>query len=457
MPRFFWVFCGACLALCACSVKQSRLLTHNDAGVGQGGASSKDGSSDYLNISGNGPVTPAVAAAIDERPIGGASLNGGTTGGGTYVESLAAGQLYYVDNVEGIHDLAESAGPKVILIAEGTYDFTLPGTELSGCFQACGTATPVAEQFTTTTVCAGDSVKDTHDTLRMAPNKTLIGLGKGATFSNITVSLSVGTSNAIFRNLTIENVTPNVITKGVGLNIWSGDHVWVDHCTFRNIGKSYLNISSDIDSDTYAISQESGYITITNNYFDGKVDGICEQRSQFVVGTRRNPALTLAYNRFERSFNRNPFLFGPETWAHVFNNSWSDISYAGLAVACDASVIMQGNSFESTNSLLSINDNGADATDSPYCAAKPWGKAYAPMKTGTDEDNLYDDASTLTLHSQPTDGTGITKPSRVSGHRFRLTVPTDPGATETYEVTLNADPATVAAQVKAGAGAGNLF
>jgi pectate lyase len=186
------------------------------------------------------------------------------------------------------------------------------------------------------------------------------------------------------------------------------------------------------------------------------VDGVCEQRAQSVIATSRNPALTLAYNWFNRSYNRNPFLYGPETWAHVFNNYCSDVDYAGLAVACNASVLMQGNAFESTNSALSINDNGSGTYS--YCTANPWGKAYAPMNTGTDEDNLFDSSSTLTLHSQPTDGTGLTKPTRISGHRFTLTVPTDSGAsTETYEVTLNADPTTVAAQVKATAGAGTLF
>lgn len=442
--RLSFVFCGALPALFACSVKQSRLLTH------------KSGSAS-LAVSDAGPVTPAVAATIDERPIGGASLNGGTNGGGTYLDAYNGGQLFYADNEGAIRDLIGDPEPRVILIAEGSYDFGTTAARVVTCTQACSPTTPVAQM--TTNNCAADAstfeTPDTEEYLRFGPNKTLIGLGKGATFNNAELSLS-HVSNVILRNLTIQNVAPNIAGQGWGINLWPGDHVWVDHCTFRNIGRGYVNIrtSQEDPNNAELITTITGYVTLTHNIFDGKVDGICDQRAQTVVATNRNPALTFAYNWFNRSYNRNPFLMGPETWAHVFNNYWTDVNYAGLAAACSAVALLQGNTFESTNSAISINDNGVDST---LCASSPWGRVYAPMNTGTDEDNVLDSSSTVTLHNQPTDGTGLMNPSRVSGHRFNLTVPTDPGSTETYEITLQADPMTIAEQVKATAGAGNLF
>lgn len=443
-----------------CSVQESRLITRQASSPIAGGAAGSAALVDLLGIAGTGPVTPAVAAAIDERPIGGASLNGGTTGGGTYADALNKGQLYYVDSVEGIRALISSDTPAILLIAEGKYDFGTTATKVAVCSQTCDATALIAAQTTvmsesSCTSGAPFEVDDTEETLRFGNNKTLIGLGKGAILRNALVLLS-NASNIILRNLAILDNNPSVFNLGGGIEMMPSDHVWVDHCTFRNIGRAYINISASIDGDTQAILKEAGYTTLTYNLFDGMVEGFCRQRSQFVLGTRRVPALTLAHNWFYRSENRNPLLAGPETWAHVFNNYWSDINYSGLAAACAGAALMQGNAFESATSALSINDNGADSVS--YCAANPWGRVYAPMNTGTDEDNLFDSKSTLTLHGQPTDGTGITKPVRRSGHTFALTAPTKSGTTsEAYEVTLMADPASVAADVKTKAGVGTLF
>ncbi|MGC4070233.1 MAG: hypothetical protein QM784_37345 [Polyangiaceae bacterium] len=408
---------------------------------------------------GSGPVTPAVVRVIDERPIGGASLEGSTSGGGTYADALDEGRLHYVLDVEGIRALISSNTPAILLIAEGTYDFGATATKLIACSEACDAANPLAKQNVGLSSCASGAtqfeVDDTHEVLHVGSNKTVIGLGKGAILRNAELSLA-DASNVILRNLSLVDNNSNVVGQGNGIMLTPASHVWIDHCTFRNDGRWYVSITSDLDEAGKAVLKEAGYVTLTYNLFDGMVEGICRQRSQYVFGTRRNPALTFAYNWFYRSENRNPFLFGPETWAHIFNNYWSDVSYAGVAAACGAAAVLQGNAFAASYSALSINDNGV--TDTPYCAANPWGKVYAPMNTGTDEDNRFDSTSTLALHDQPTDGTGMTKPSRRSGHVFTVTAPTKSGtSTEIYEVTLFADPATVASEVKAKAGAGKLF
>ncbi len=206
----------------------------------------------------------------------------------------------------------------VLLIAEGTYNFSTTATNVSVCTQACSPTTPLAQQTTIASNCTnGETLfeaPDNHEFLRFGSNKTLIGLGKGAMFSNAMISLS-NVSNIILRNLVIQNVVPNIDGVGYGINLWPGDHVWVDHCTLRNIGHGYVNIQSSADdpNDPDIITTETGYITITHNYFDGKVDGVCGQRSELVLGTNRVPGMTLAYNWFDRSSNRNPYLFGPET------------------------------------------------------------------------------------------------------------------------------------------------
>lgn len=473
---------STCIAMCAgCTEQRSRLLSHKASVAGVAGAPSNAGAGGdavqggtagtasaagaggvwldpRLNVAGAGPVTPAVRLAIDERPIGGASLNGGTTGGGNYADAIANGQIHYVDSLQGVRDHISSDTPAILLIAEGTYAFATTPKQITVCDQACNPATPVTKQAIIN--CDGVAtyeVTDTHEFLRFGSNKTLIGLGKGATFTNAMISLS-NVTNIILRNLTIQDVLGNVFGAGAGfgINLWPGDHIWVDHCTFRNIGSSYFNIKSTLDGETYQTLAESGYITITHNYFDGKTDGLCGQRARSVLSTNQVSALTSAYNWFYRSARYNTELFGPDSWAHVFNNLWSDVSQQGLASLCGATAISQGNAFESTTAALTSSNSGVGTY--PFCTTESYGKLYAPMNVSTDENNLLDSASTLSLASQPTDGSNLTKPVRRSGHVFAVTAPTKSGtSTETYEVALIADPATVAAQVKAAAGAGKLF
>jgi pectate lyase len=420
---------------------------------------SNGGSTGILGISDSGPVTQAVADAIDERPIGGASLSGGTTGGGSYAEALAKGQLHYVNSVGQIRELIDSDAPAVLLIAEGTYAFSTTPKTISVCDQPCDPPTPLATQTAIAAYCTNGEdryeLSDPHEYLRFGSNKTLIGLGKGAVFRNAMISLS-NVSNIILRNLVIEDVGANVSGLGYGINLWPGDHVWVDRCTFRNIGKGYFNIMSSLDGTTGQTIVETGFITITHCHFDGKVDGVCTQRSPSTLGTNQNPALTIAHNWFDGSDRYNAFLFGPSTWAHLFNNLWSDIHRQGFGAACGATGLLQGNAFESATSAIFNSDAGAGSY--AYCSAGNFGRLFAPMNGGTDEDNIVDSTSTLALGNQPTDGTGLAKPARRSGHVFSLTTPTKGGSsTETYEATLLADPKAVSTQVRAEAGAGKLF
>ncbi|MGC4000757.1 MAG: hypothetical protein QM767_26215 [Anaeromyxobacter sp.] len=404
-------------------------------------------------------MTQAVADAIDERPVGGASLNGGTTGGGTYADAFAQGRLHYVDDVQEIRDLIGSDDPAILLIAEGTYAFATTPKTIAVCDQPCDPATPLAKQTAIAAYCNNGETRyeitDTHEYLRFGSHKTLIGLGKGAVFQNAMISLS-NVSNIVIRNLTLENVGNHVNGLGYGINLWPGDHVWIDHTTFRNIGKGYFNIMSSLDGTTGQTIVETGYITISHCNFDGKVDGVCTQRSPSTLGTNQNPALTLAHNWFHGSSRYNAFLFGPSTWGHVYNNLWSNIDRQGLGVACGSTGLLQGNVFESTTTAIFNSDSGAGTY--PFCSTGNFGKLYAPMNSGTDEDNLVDGNSTLSLSGQPSDGTGLTKPIRRTNHTFLLTAPTKGGtSTETYEATLLANPSTVAAQVKAESGAGTLF
>ncbi|MGC4089640.1 MAG: hypothetical protein QM756_17480 [Polyangiaceae bacterium] len=459
-----------CIAFsAACSVEHSNLITSNPGSGGSsstggaGGAEGGAGGVGGAGLAGAGAAAGAdarVVAVVDERPIGGASLHGGTTGGGTYAAASSAGRLLVVDTVDALRAAVSGDEPTVVLLSEGSYAFSATATDVSVCTQACTPSTPLASQ----TVPAGScddgatlfSVKDTHETLRIGKNKTLIGLGKGATLSNVSLSLS-GSSNIILRNLFVVDLLQDVKGTGDAVLVWPGDHIWIDHCTFRNIGRAYLNIvSSYTDDGSQTVTAESGYMTLTHNEFDGKVDGACGQRSSFVVGTSRNPGLTFAHNWFHGARARTSYLFGPGSWAHFFNNYYSDIDGSGASVACGASALLQGNVFESSIGALYNGDEGAPTWK--FCATGKYGQQYAPMGGTSDQDNLVDAASSLNLHGQPTDGAALVRPIALGSHRYTISAPASLTASAaTYEVTLAAATNTVAADVKASAGAGRLF
>jgi pectate lyase len=450
-----WPFAGL-LAILAhsqgCTVQDSQLLTPAEQGsAGTGSTASAGGSK----------LQPATIRIIDERPIGGASLSGGTSGGGTHAEAVARGALYVVEDLPALRQRVGGDAPAVILIAEGSYTSTaaLPRA-VRVCNRPCAAGSPLASERIIEAYCtSGQPIFDAHtnfETLRIGSNKTIIGLGRGAALRNVELDLS-GSTNIILRNLSIQDIAPDISGKGDGINIWPADHLWIDHCTLRNIGHAYITIHSSWDEENnQSLSVEASHITLTHNHFDGHVAGVCSQRSGYVLGTSRNPALTVAYNWFSGGSARNGYLFGPGTWAHVFNNYWSDIDHAALSVACGAVGVAQGNVFENTISAFNNADDGVSTWK--FCSIGLFGKLYAPLAARSDEQNLLDARSTLSLHDQPTDGAGIALPARLAGHRFELLVPGTFGrASQSYEFSLEPDPATVATLVRANAGVGRLF
>ena len=431
-----------------CSVRDSNLIQAGPAGpMGDAGASGE-------------PLPRSVAAAIDERPNGGASLTTGTTGGGTLAQARAADSLHVVSTLAELAAVLGGDSPAVVLVTEGTLVGAGNARTVQVCTQGCPAGSGISQETVASGYCSSQDVlfttQLTTQTLRVGSNKTIIGLGAGARFSNVTIALN-GSSNVILRNVSIEDVGDGLSSVADGLQIWAGDHIWIDHVTFRNISQAYVNLASTWDdANGQALTVEAGYITFSNLHFDGFVRGSCTQKSEFVLGSSRNPAVTVANSWFDGARNRNPSLFGPGTWGHAFNNLWTDIEKTGLSVSCGAVGLAQGNVFQRTHEALRVDDAGPPTW--LFCAAGMFGQLYAPMGSGNDEENLVDGNSTLSLDAQPTSGVGLVLPTRIAGDEFELTVPVQLGASSaTYRVTLASNPTDVPAQVRAQAGVGHLF
>ena len=405
-------------------------------------------------------LSQPIIDAIDARPIGGASLTTGTSGGGSYAQARAARTIYQVATLSDLKKRVSGDTPAVVLVAEGQYTGAGEMRTLQVCTEACAATDPVAEQTLEASSCHADSklfdLAITTDTLRVGSNKTIIGLGRGAQLIDISVVLD-GSSNLILRNLSIENVSSGVVPVSDGLSLDPADHVWLDHLTFRDVSSAAINIVSKWDQDNaQSVLTESGYITLSNVHLDGFVSGSCGQRSERMLTTNRTPALTVTGSWFEGARIRSPSAFGPGTWMHLFNNFWSNIDGRGLELSCGAAVIAEGNTLQSAHNGLYNSDTGAPSWQ--FCSAGYYGTLYAPIGKGGAEENLLDASSSMNLGGQPTTGSGLTLPISMGGSDVKLTVPVVSGtSTETYQVTLIADPATVAARVQANAGVGKRF
>ena len=205
------------LAVLACSTQRSELIS---------AISSTD-----ADIVDDPALMQAISAIVDEQPIGSASLLGGTTGGGTLATAQNSGHLVIVNSASEFLNSVSGDTPTVIPISEGTYDFTLsPGRVGQACTVACDPNTPVATETVAAASCATTAtlfdVNSTYDIARVGNNKTIIGLGAGATLKNVELDLSES-SNVILRNLSLRDINPGIFHDGEAVRMWPADHVWI--------------------------------------------------------------------------------------------------------------------------------------------------------------------------------------------------------------------------------------
>ena len=162
------------------------------AGAGSGGTAAGSG--------GSGGTVAVPPGELEDAPIGWASVEGDgvdtTTGGG-------GGQTVRPTSAQQLMDYAESDDPLVIEL-EGT--FSVPSLQVNS-------------------------------------NKTLIGVGEGATIEGgirVRGKADAFVSNVIIQNLRIHGATSDV--DGDGMHIYYAHHVWVDHCEIWDSPDGNLDI-----------------------------------------------------------------------------------------------------------------------------------------------------------------------------------------------------------------------
>jgi pectate lyase len=399
-----------------------------------------------------------LAKIVDQRPIGGAAVGGMTTGGGTLASAISQGSVRVVASPSDLVDALVGDDPRVVLVEPGDYDLAGPSTQVNVCGMTCSSGAPLGTELVLASFCASGAALvprvDTSGRLAVGANKTIIGLGAGATLHHTEVNVS-GSHNVILRNLGIADVDPGVAETSVAIQLYPSQFVWVDHCQIAGGSHSLINIASDFNANAalYPLTDQASNITLSFNELDGRNSDSCAGAANWDVGTLRSPALTVHHNWIHGSITASD-LFGPETWGHLFNNLVESTQGYSVSAACGASGFLESNYFRTSASVLHIGDEGASQW--PFCSSGLFGQVFAPLgDPALAGFNQVDSSATVNLGGHTVDGTGLAVPSGASLMRA-ISVPLVTGA-ETYAYSLDSPTQTWASLLPSQVGLGKLF
>ncbi|GAA1081086.1 pectate lyase family protein [Nocardiopsis metallicus] len=168
---------------------------------------------------------------------------------------------------------------------------------------------------------------DLDGTVRVASDKTLLGVGEGAELTGGGLIVD-GSSNVILANLGMVSEGPAIAVRG------GAHHVWVDGSTF----------SGGEDSALISVTEGSDHVTLSWNHFT-------EAESAVVIGGRDDQPgalrVTVHHNFFDGTSGRHPRARNAEH-VHVFNNYFRDNPEYGVESAYGSNVLVEGNYFEGT-------------------------------------------------------------------------------------------------------------
>jgi len=178
---------------------------------------------------------------------------------------------------------------------------------------------------------------------KVASNKTIIGLGSGATITGGGLNMS-GVSNIIIRNIKFTDADDDSI------NIQEASHhIWVDHCDFTNGYDGLLDIK-----------RESDYITVSWNHFYNHRKTCLLGHSDDHTEDIGHLKVTYHHNYFDGTYSRHPRVrFGH---VHVFNNYYVNNDY-GVASTMGADVLVENNYFQGVKSPTLVGYADSDPGD----------------------------------------------------------------------------------------------
>ncbi|MEN3360301.1 MAG: pectate lyase [Mycobacteriales bacterium] len=235
-----------------------------------------------------------------------ASTGGGTTGG-------AAGTTVTVTNQADLARFAGSADPVVIRVS-GSITIDPFGTEI-----------------------------------KVASNKTIIGVGATGEIVHGGFNLGTGTHNVIIRNLTIRDTQvasddpDDKVFDYDGIQMDTADHVWIDHNTIERMNDGLID--SRIDTS---------FLTVSWNV-------LASDNKAFGIGWTDNVTarMTIHHNWIHDNNQRNPSTDNV-AMAHLYNNYMQNLTSYGNLSRGSTRMLIENSYYDHVNNPYYIDTSAAE-------------------------------------------------------------------------------------------------
>jgi pectate lyase len=196
------------------------------------------------------------------------------------------------------------------------------------------------------------------DDVRVAANKTIIGVGAGSGLTGCGLNVR-DVSNVIIRNLNISKVRAGN-GNGDAVHVDGGTRIWIDH----NDLSSDTTHGTDYYDGLVDLTHAADYITVSWNRIHDHIKcslvGHSDSNASEDTGHLR---VTYHHNAFVNCAERGPRVrFGNPV--HVFNNYYTnttsfDYSYS-IATTENAGVLVEGNYFENITDPTHLGEGDSD-------------------------------------------------------------------------------------------------
>ena len=228
------------------------------------------------------------------------------------------------------------------------------GTQCGGTTGGAGGGTVTVSDASAFTSAASSSTAQTirvsgtitlSSMTKVASNKTIIGVGSGATIAGHGLNISKA-SNVIVRNLNFRD------WRDDGIQVETSTRVWIDHNTMRNGYDGAIDIKRGSDCVTVSWNKVSSHDkTMLLGHSD---DNASQDRGKLRVSYH--------HNWFDGTNQRHPRVrFGNPV--HVYNNYYGGVTSYGVASTLEAGVLVEGNYFENTRDPFHRGEGSSPAAN----------------------------------------------------------------------------------------------
>ena len=190
-----------------------------------------------------------------------------------------------------------------------------------------------------------------NDIVRVASNKTIVGVGSTAELTGIELGLA-NSSNIIIRNLKLSHVLA-ANHDGDDIHLQKTHHVWIDHCEMFSDSPA-IQPNKDLFDGLVDITHDSSFVTISWTFFHDHWKTNLIGSSDSDNFDRRT---TFHHNIYHNVNSRTPsYRFGH---GHVYNSLFQNVAGSGVNSRMGAVLRIEGNVFDTVSDPITSLDSSS--------------------------------------------------------------------------------------------------